>query len=62
MLFEAKQTSPPERRLFVVGLGVFLNGMLGLINPFFGDVEGMRFRFWLGVKSIRGLKYFRLDG
>ena len=62
ILCKAKQKSPPEEGSFVSSLAVLLNGMLGVVIPLFGDIEGVRFGFWFGVKSIRELKCFYHDG
>lgn len=61
MLCKPKQKSPPEEGSFI-SLAVFLNGMLGVVNPLFGDIEGVRFGFWFSVKSIRELKCLHHDG
>ena len=41
---------------------LLLNGILGLVNSLFGDIEGVCFRFGVGVKPVGELRCFRDAG
>lgn len=56
------QRSPCYEGFFVFGLAMLLNGKTAVVNPLFGDIEGVSFRFCFAVKYLRELNCFCHDG